>query len=188
MPHTILSRPINASLVSIGLLLSSPALADMTLVSSDIADGDSLDLDQVFAGFGCEGGNLSPQLSWSGAPAGTNSFVVTAYDPDAPTGSGWWHWSLANIPATVTSLPEGVGTVGQPLPEGAFAARNDFSQNAFGGACPPEGADPHRYVFTVFAMPQEALPVDETASGALVGFFAENTSLARASITAVYGR
>lgn len=188
MPDTNLSRSMIASLVSVGLVLSSPAWADMTLVSSDIAEGSSLDANQVFAGFGCDGGNLSPQLSWSGAPEGTNSFVVTAYDPDAPTGSGWWHWSLVNIPAKVTSLPEGVGTAGQSLPEGAFAARNDFSQNAFGGACPPEGAAPHRYIFTVFAMPQEALPVDETASGALVGFFAENTSLARASITAVYGR
>ncbi|MEM9797217.1 MAG: YbhB/YbcL family Raf kinase inhibitor-like protein [Pseudomonadota bacterium] len=160
----------------------------MMLSSPDIAEGQTMDRDQVFAGFGCDGANLAPALSWSGAPDGTQSFVITAYDPDAPTGSGWWHWSVFNIPATVTALPEGAGTDALPLPEGAIAARNDFSQNAFGGACPPEGAAPHRYVFTVYAMPQDALPLDQSASGALVGFFANTTSLARATITARYGR
>ncbi len=168
-------------------LFAGSAMAEMTLSSTDIAEGAVLEDAQVFSGFGCDGQNLSPALSWSGAPEGTQSFIVTAYDPDAPTGSGWWHWAVFNLPGDVVSLPEGAGT-GDALPDGAIHARNDFSQNAFGGACPPEGAAPHRYVFTVYAMPQEALPLDETASGALVGFFANTTSLDRASITALYGR
>jgi Raf kinase inhibitor-like YbhB/YbcL family protein len=165
-----------------------PAHADMTLVSDDMAEGQGLSADQVLDGFGCTGGNLAPSLSWEGAPEGTKSFVVTAYDPDAPTGSGWWHWSVFNIPADVTRLTEGTGTPDNPLPAGAIAARNDFSLNAFGGACPPEGGEAHRYIFTVYAMPQDALPLDDTASGAMVGYYATGSSLNRASLTAIFGR
>ena len=146
-----------------------------------------MDADQVFAGFGCEGGNLAPSLSWAGVPEGTKSFIITAFDPDAPTGSGFWHWSLFNLPASVTELPEGAGSEKEPLPEGAIQARNDFSLNAFSGACPPEGSE-HRYVFTVYAMPQDGLPINETASGALVGFLANTSALGSASITAKYSR
>ena len=183
-----LHRPVAIFLMLQAGIWAQPALAEMTLVSGDIAEGQSLGADQVFAGSGCEGGNLAPSLSWQGAPEATKSYVVTAFDPDAPTGSGWWHWSVFNIPAEVTSLAEGAGRADNPLPAGAIAARNDFSQNGFGGACPPEGGAAHRYVFTVYAMPQEALPLDETASGAIVGYYANAASLARASITAVYGR
>jgi len=170
-----------------GVVLSGAAQAEMALTSSDIAEGQALDNDQVLNGFGCEGGNLSPSLSWTGAPEGTQSYVVTAYDPDAPTGSGLWHWSVVNVPASVTSLPEGAGTENTPLPDGAIVVRNDLSQNGFAGACPPEGQS-HRYIFQVFAMPQAALPVDETASSALVGFFANTSALDRAAITATYER
>lgn len=166
----------------------SAASADMLLSSDDIAEGQAMDQAQVFSGFGCDGGNLSPSLKWSGAPEGTKSFVITAYDPDAPTGSGWWHWALVNVPTDVSELPEGAGAIDFDLPGDAFNARNDYSVNAFGGACPPEGAAPHRYIFTVFAMPQGTLPIDETASGALVGYFANNAALDRASITARFGR
>lgn len=169
-------------------LVASAASAEMTLTSTDIAEGETMSADQEFDGFGCSGGNLSPALSWSGAPAGTNSYIVMAYDPDAPTGSGFWHWAAFNIPADVTSLPTGVGTDGVPLPDGMVQARNDYSVNAFGGACPPEGDDPHHYIFTVYAMPQESLPLDETASSAVVGFMAHTTSLDHASLTALYGR
>ena len=182
-----IKAPIVVTTFLAAFVTSACALADMQLTSIDIAEGEVLDNDQVLAGFGCEGHNLAPSLSWSGAPEGTRSFVVTAYDPDAPTGSGFWHWPVFDIPASVTDLPEGAGSDTTPLPEGAVQARNDFSQNAFGGACPPEGRT-HRYVFTVYAMPQDALPIDETASGALVGFFANNTNLGKASITANYGR
>ena len=168
-------------------LFSFPALAEMRLTSPDIAEGQSLGAAQVLAGFGCDGGNMAPALSWSGAPEGTGSFIVTAYDPDAPTGSGFWHWSVFDIPATVTALPAGAGSNAAPLPDGAVAARNDFSRNGFDGACPPEGRT-HRYVFTVYAMPQYRMPLDATAAGALVGFFANTTSLESATITAVFGR
>lgn len=178
---------ILASLLGGALFCTTPAVADMALRSSDIAEGEIMDADQVFAGFGCDGGNLAPSLSWSGVPEGTKSFIITVYDPDAPTGSGFWHWSVFNLPATVTELSEGAGTEQVPLPEGAIQARNDFSMNAFGGACPPEGSE-HRYVFTVYAMPQDALTIDETASGALVGFFANTSALGSASITAKYSR
>lgn len=165
-----------------------PARAEMTLTSADIAEGQILTADQVLNEFGCAGSNMAPSLSWEGAPEGIKSFAVTAYDPDAPTGSGWWHWSVFNIPAEVTSLAEGSGSPENPLPVGAIAARNDFSRNTFSGFCPPEGDEPHHYVFTVYAMPQDVLPLDETASGAMVGYFTSGTSLARASITAVFGR
>lgn len=161
----------------------------MRLTSPDFDDGGPLAPEQVMAGFGCDGGNASPALIWDGVPDGTVSFVVTAYDPDAPTGSGLWHWSVFNLPAAIRSLPEGAGTPeGRRLPGKAVQARNDLNQNAFAGACPPAGAKPHRYVFTVFAMPEAALPLDATASAALVGFFAHGAALERATLTAVYGR
>jgi Raf kinase inhibitor-like YbhB/YbcL family protein len=183
-----LRRPAAFALTLAAFAWAFPAFAEMTLMSADMAEGQGLSTDQVLDGFGCTGGNMAPSLSWEGAPEGTKSFVITAYDPDAPTGSGWWHWSVFNIPADVTSLPEGTGTPDNPLPAGAIAARNDFSLNAFGGACPPEGGDAHRYIFTVYAMPQDALPLDETASGAMVGYFASGGSLARASLTAIFRR
>ncbi len=168
-------------------ILTSPAVAELRLTSPDVADGGTLAPDQVMAGFGCEGGNLSPALTWEGAPEGTQSFVVTAYDPDAPTGSGLWHWSVFNLPAKTTSLPEGSGAQGGAmLPQGAVQARNDVSRNSFVGACPPPGAPAHRYVFTVFAMPNPTLPLDDTASAALVGFYATTQSLDHASLTATY--
>ena len=176
-----------AALFSMMTVAASPATAELQLTSDDIVEGQAMDADQVFAGFGCDGANLAPSLAWSGAPEGTKSFIITAYDPDAPTGSGFWHWSVFNIPATVSDLPEGAGSDAIPLPDGAIQARNDFSHNAFGGACPPEGRS-RRYVFTVYAMPQATLPIDETASGALVGFFANSMSIGRATITATYGR
>ncbi|MEM7488021.1 MAG: YbhB/YbcL family Raf kinase inhibitor-like protein [Pseudomonadota bacterium] len=176
-------RPTLAAL----LLLAGTAQAEMRLTSPDIPEDGRLQPDQVFAGFGCTGGNLAPALAWTGAPDGTRSFVVTVHDPDAPTGSGWWHWAVFDLPADTDALPEGAGaTAGLPAP--AVQARNDFSRNAYGGACPPEGADPHRYVFTVYAMPVDSLPLDETASSAMVSFFARSSALDSASLTATYGR
>ena len=162
------------------------ALAQMRLTSSDLVDGGTLPADQVFNGFGCSGANLSPALAWSGAPEGTKSFILTAYDPDAPTGSGWWHWTVANIPAGVTALAEGASPAA--MPAGAVEGRTDFGTPGFGGACPPEGAAPHRYVFTVFAMPEAALPLDANASGAMVGFYATAMALDKALLTVTYGR
>ncbi|TAG21699.1 MAG: YbhB/YbcL family Raf kinase inhibitor-like protein [Rhodobacterales bacterium] len=167
-------------------LFASPALAEMVLTSPDFTDGGTLPDAQVLNGFGCEGPNLSPALAWSGVPEAAESLILTLYDPDAPTGSGWWHWTVANIPADVTGLPAGA-TAGT-LPEGAVEGRTDFGNPGFGGACPPEGAAPHRYVFTLYAIPEAALPIDANASGALVGFYANAMALETATLTATFGR
>jgi len=142
---------------------------------------------QVFQGFGCSGGNISPALRWSDVPAGTKSFAITAYDPDAPTGSGWWHWVSYDLPASVSSLQTGAGKAGA-MPAGAKQGRNDFGSNDFGGACPPLGDAPHRYIFTVFALKVDKLDVPADASAALIGFMLNANKLATASITARYGR
>ena len=157
-----------------------------TLHSENIKEGAALTSAYVFQGFGCEGDNRSPQLSWSNAPAGTKSFAVTVYDPDAPTGSGWWHWNVVNIPATASSLPEGVSDK-KGLPEGAIQLRNDYGVVGFGGACPPPG-EVHRYIFTVYALGVEKLELPENASNALAGYMTRANALESASITAVYTR
>jgi Raf kinase inhibitor-like YbhB/YbcL family protein len=176
-------------LLALALLLSaSPALAagKFTVKSTDIKDGGTLPERSVYKGFGCSGGNVSPQLSWSGAPAGTKSFVVTVYDPDAPTGSGWWHWVVYDIPATTTELPSGAGD-GSGLPDEAKQARTDFGSPGYGGACPPPGK-PHRYIFTVYALKLEKLDVPEDATPALIGFMTHANSLGSAKMTVKYGR
>ncbi|MBA4804960.1 MAG: YbhB/YbcL family Raf kinase inhibitor-like protein [Brevundimonas sp.] len=147
-----------------------------TLSSNDIVDGGVLPDAQVKAK-----GNTSPHLMWSGAPEGTRSFAVTCYDPDAPTGSGFWHWTVANIPAGVTELP-----TGGPVPAGAVEGRTDYGEPGFGGAAPPAGHGPHRYVFTVFAVDVPKLDVTPGDSGAVFGFNLHFHTLAKASITATY--
>lgn len=161
--------------------IAEPAAAEFTLTSNSIAEGQALDAAQVFKGFGCEGGNTAPDLAWSGASEGTKSFAITVYDPDAPTGSGWWHWFAFNIPADVSALPAG-GVV----PEGAVALKNDYGAVGFGGACPAPG-EVHRYQFTVFAL-GTVLEIDESVSNALAGYMVRANSLASATITAVYTR
>jgi Raf kinase inhibitor-like YbhB/YbcL family protein len=150
-----------------------------TVTSTGFTDGGTLPDAQVQAR-----GNRSPQLSWSGAPEGTRSFAVTCYDPDAPTGSGFWHWTVANIPADVTELAEGASSDG--LPEGAVEGRTDFGEPGFGGAAPPPGHGPHRYIFTVFAVDTDRLEVTPENSGAVFGFNLHFHTLARASITATW--
>lgn len=155
--------------------------------SADMADNQPLKPAQVFNGFGCSGGDRSPQLQWSGAPAGTKSFAVTMYDPDAPTGSGWWHWIVYDLPASVTKLDAGAGRAGK-LPQGAKHGRNDFGRSDFGGACPPPGDKPHRYIVTVHALKVEKLDVPENASAALIGYMVNANRLGTATLTATYGR
>lgn len=167
-------------------LAASPALAEMTLTSPDFTEGGALPIAQVFNAMGCTGGNTSPALEWSGAPEGTKSFLLTAYDPDAPTGSGWWHWTVANIPAEVSALAAAASP--SALPAGAVEGRTDFGAPGFGGACPPEGAAPHRYIFTIYAMPEAMLPLDGNASGAMFGFYANAMALDHATLTATFGR
>nr|WP_281218415.1 YbhB/YbcL family Raf kinase inhibitor-like protein [Janthinobacterium psychrotolerans] len=151
-----------------------------------MAEGKMMTASQVFHGFGCTGANLAPQLSWSGAPAGTRSYAITVYDPDAPTGSGWWHWSVFNLPATIHSVAG--GATAASLPAGAVQARNDFGDSAFGGACPPAGDQPHRYQVTVWALKVDKLPLDQHASGALVGYLLNANVLGKAQLTGLYGR
>ena len=171
------------------LLFSASAFAEsFTLSSTDIKQGEHMDKAQEFEGFGCTGGNTSPQLSWSGAPEGTEAFAVFAYDPDAPTGSGWWHWQLVNIGKDVTSLPAGLsGSTSKALPEGAMHIQNDYGVKGFGGACPPKGHGVHRYQFTVYALSKK-LELPEGASGALAGYMVKGHALASSTIEALYKR
>ncbi|BCQ33965.1 kinase inhibitor [Erwinia rhapontici] len=157
----------------------------MKLSSQNFNDGDKLPERQVLNAMGYQGDNLSPHLAWDDVPAGTKSFVVTCYDPDAPTGSGWWHWVVANLPADTRELPEGAGSGKVDLPTGSVQTRTDFGSAGYGGAAPPKG-ESHRYIFTVHAIDVEVLEVDENASGALVGFNVHFHSLGSASITAMY--
>lgn len=168
------------------VMFSTTAIAqEFTLSSPDIAEGEKLDQAFVFKGFGCEGGNISPQLSWTNAPEGTKSFALTVYDPDAPTGSGWWHWNVVNIPATASSLPKAANA--QNLPKGVTEIRNDYGAAGFGGACPPPG-EVHRYQFTIHALGVETLELPENASNALAGFMINANSLESDKITAIYYR
>lgn len=157
------------------------------LSSPEVAEGQVMKSAQVYKGFGCNGGNVSPALAWKNPPAGTRSFAVTVYDPDAPTGSGWWHWVVYDVPAATASLPAGAA-VKADLPVGAKQGRNDFGERNFGGACPPVGDKPHRYVFTVHALKVEKLGVAEDASPAMIGFMLNSNSLGKAQLTAVWSR
>lgn len=165
------------------------AAADFTLTSSDVRAGGSISEQHVLNGFGCQGGNISPALSWTGAPADTKSFAVTVYDPDAPTGSGWWHWVVFNIPANVTQLPRNAGDPqAKMLPAGSIQSRTDFGKPGYGGPCPPTGDKPHRYQFTVYALKTDKLPLDENAPAAMVGFYLQQNLIKKAVLNARYGR
>lgn len=157
----------------------------MKLVSQDFRDGEKLPHRHVFNGMGYDGDNISPHLAWDDVPANTKSFVVTCYDPDAPTGSGWWHWVVVNLPADTRVLQQGAGSSLSILPEGAIQTRTDFGKAGYGGAAPPK-EETHRYVFTVFALDVPAIEVDEDASGAMVGFNVHFHTLASASMTAFF--
>lgn len=158
-----------------------PTLAAFDLTSTDLTDGGTLAAAHVAAA-----GNTSPQLSWSGFPAETRSFVITCFDPDAPTPSGYWHWGLVDVPATVTSLDTGAGAEGAALPGNAFHVRTDGGARAFEGAAPPAGDHPHRYYFVVHAVGQPSLGVDADASLAVVSFNLAFKAIGRAVLHATY--
>jgi Raf kinase inhibitor-like YbhB/YbcL family protein len=168
-----------------------PPVPSFTLTSTDVAEGQQMPDAQVFDGFGMTGQNISPQLSWSGFPAETKSFAVTCFDPDAPTGSGFWHLVLLDVPVSVTGLATGATSGDQSgLPAGAFCVRNDYGVKAFGGAAPPAGDPAHRYVFAVHALDVDDLAsqgVDSDVSPAVAGFNLRFHTIARATLIPVFG-
>jgi Raf kinase inhibitor-like YbhB/YbcL family protein len=162
------------------MMTATPALAAMTVTSSNFTDGATLAMAQVYGQ--CGGSNISPALSWTGAPAATKSYVVTLFDPDAGD-RGWWHWIVFDIPASATSAAQG-----GPMPASAVQATNDFGNRGYGGPCPPAGSGVHHYQFTVWAMDVNGLPFDETADGGVFKDFLQQHSLDHATITPVLQR
>lgn len=158
-----------------------------TLKSEDL--GGQMTSKQVFNGFGCTGENISPQLSWANAPEGTKSFGVTIHDPIAPTGSGWWHWVIFDIPANAKELKQNAGNLGLNLsPSGSIQSITDFGKRGYGGPCPPEGHGFHQYVITVYALKTDKLGLDKNANPALVGFYLNANTIEKATIVAYYKR
>ena len=172
-------------------LAATAAFAQMSVTSDDIKDGAVGTKAMEANVFGCDGGNMSPSLKWTGAPEGTKSFAINLYDPDAPTGSGFWHWVVFNIPVSTTSLPKNSGDVKAKLmPEGAIQSRTDFGADGYGGMCPPKGDKPHHYKLTVYAVDEDKLQFakDDMVSAAVVGFELHFHSKAKAELNWTYGR
>ena len=157
----------------------------------------------ILNAFGCTGGNVSPQLVWSGVPSGAKSLALQVYDPDAPSGSGFWHWAVYDIPPDATGLPRGAGNNAAMLPAGAFGGNTDFLDTGatgvngnYGGPCPPAGDPPHRYIFTLYALAVDKLEVaggvPKTGTAGLYGFVLNKglgtAMIAKTSFTALYGR
>lgn len=165
-----------------------PEVPSFTVESNDVADGQMMSQAQVYNSFGMSGQNISPHLSWHGFPPETRSFAVTCYDPDAPTASGFWHMFLVDVPASVTELPAGaVSGDLSGLPAGSFCVRNDYGSRDFGGAAPPAGDPPHRYLFAVHAVDSEKLGIDSDVSPAVAGFNLTFHTIARGLIVPVFG-
>lgn len=175
---------------AVSSLLFGQVLATEFVVSSpDIKPGSTIRNEQVLNGFGCQGQNISPALHWTGAPTGTKSFAITVYDPDAPTGSGWWHWVVFNLPANSTGVEKNAGDLQRALlPTGSIQSRTDFGKPGYGGPCPPTGDKAHRYEFAVHALKVDKLPLDADAPAAMVGFYLHQNTLKKAVLKAQYGR
>lgn len=174
--------------IAVATLFAGNVLAfDLSSPDPEVKNGKPMTKVQEYKGFGCNGDNLSPELLWKDAPAGTRSFAVTVFDPDAPTGSGFWHWVVYNIPATATGLPAGVGVNAQ-YPIGTKQGRNDFGDRNYSGACPPVGDRPHHYIFTVHALKVDRLTVPEDASAALIGYNIIANRIGLAKMTTTYSR
>lgn len=166
---------------------SLPDVPSFSVLSTDIAEGQTLPMSQVSGIFGAGGQDVSPQLSWSGFPPETKSFVVTCFDPDAPTGSGFWHWTVLDLAVGVTELPTNAGSKdGANIPAGAIVLNNDAGFAGYLGAAPPEGHGPHRYLFAVHALSESQVGVDGSVSNAIAGFNMFGKVIARGVLTAVY--
>ncbi|WP_420571140.1 YbhB/YbcL family Raf kinase inhibitor-like protein [Kordia sp.] len=177
------------SLLLLFILITTTAFSQntFTLTSKDL--GGQATKTQEFSGFGCTGNNESPQLSWANAPKGTKSFAVTMYDPDAPTGSGWWHWLVFDIPANANELVTNAGNISLNLaPKGSIQSITDYGIAGYGGPCPPEGHGLHQYIITVYALSTDSLGLNKDTNAAIVGYYLNNNTLAKASIVAYYKR
>ncbi|MEJ2660347.1 MAG: YbhB/YbcL family Raf kinase inhibitor-like protein [Desulfobacteraceae bacterium] len=183
-------RPLGIiALIFLAFGYQTTMAGDFILESSQIQAGGKIAMEQVFDSFGCTGKNISPELHWTGVPKGTKSLALTVYDPDAPTGSGWWHWLIFNIDPRTTGLPANTGDVNAHLaPAGSVQSRTDFGSVGYGGPCPPPGDKPHRYIFTLFALDVDRLDLDPNASAAMVGFNLNQHAIGKARITALFGR
>ena len=161
--------------------------ADLKVTSTSFKNNETLQNKYVFNSFGCTGENKSPQVKWSKGPEGTKYYAVTVYDPDAPTGSGWWHWTVLNIPSTVTELAEGISGDVKKMPKDSIEARTDFGKPGYGGPCPPPKSAPHHYIVTVYAL-KDKIPLDQEAPGAMVGYYINSLKISEGKITGLYSR
>lgn len=157
-----------------------------TLMSGDVG-GQATKVQEANT-FGCDGENVSPQLSWENAPAGTKSYAITMYDPDAPTGSGFWHWVAFDLPADVTELAAGAGSKGGKMPEGSIQSVTSYGAPGYGGPCPPEGHGIHQYIITVHALKTDKLGLDANTNPAIVGFYLWQNTIEKASVVMYYSR
>ncbi|MFT4568997.1 MAG: Raf kinase inhibitor-like YbhB/YbcL family protein [Saprospiraceae bacterium] len=180
-------KAIGITIVALALTASVFAQETFTLTSADL--GGEATITEEFDGFGCTGKNKSPQLSWKNAPEGTKSFAITMYDPDAPTGSGWWHWVVVDIPASASTFIQNAGKVDLDLaPEGAIQSITDYGAYGYGGPCPPVGHGIHEYMITIHALKTDKLGTNADTNPAVVGFNIWNNTIAKASIVAYYKR
>ena len=171
--------------IVLSILFSASVIFAQNFTLSSTELQGQLTSKQVFNGFGCSGENISPELSWKDAPKGTKSFAITVYDPDAPTGSGWWHWVVFDISKDKFTLPSGFGNSES---KDVIQSMTDFGKTGFGGACPPKGDKAHRYIFTVHSLDIETISLDKNSNPALVGYYLNAHSLAKASLISYYGR
>lgn len=169
-------------------MVSSANSREFSVTTNSFKANGTIPQRNLYNGFGCSGENISPNVEWHNPPAETASFAVTIYDPDAPTGSGWWHWTVFNIPSSVASLSEGASRNRDKMPQGAIEAMTDFGQTGYGGPCPPQGDKPHRYIITVYALKVPCIDLPPESPGAMVGFYLNQNALATTSVVGFYGR
>lgn len=175
-------------MISLCLFLSYTLQAQTFTLSSPDISGQIVSK-QVFNGFGCTGDNISPQLNWKNAPKGTQSFAITMYDPDAPTGSGWWHWVVFDVPSNISTIARNAGKIDLNLmPKGSIQSLTNYGTQGYGGPCPPKTDGHHQYIITVHALKVKTLDLDKTANPALVGYYINANTIQKASLVAYYDR